>query len=167
MLQSMDTPFPYNRYVTGRDFTGRRNERTILQNLIAQGEHVALYEPDNTGKMSLVQQVLLDMRLSGKQFAVARVQMMQVRSVAAFLKAFAEAAIRAVASSPSEYQQIVQTCLEGTHFVFDKEVPHHTYFKTSSFSVVHELSEPLYYNAEKKFGTDAPLAAKSHNPLFK
>ena len=52
-------------------------------------------------------------------------------------------------------------------FVFDKEVPHHTYFKTSSFSVVHELSEPLYYNAEKKFGTDAPLAAKSHNPLFK
>ena len=103
----MDTPFPYNRYVTGRDFTGRRNERTILQNLIAQGEHVALYEPDNTGKMSLVQQVLLDMRLSGKQFAVARVQMMLVRSVAAFLKAFAEAAIRAVASSPSEYQQIV------------------------------------------------------------
>ncbi|MGN0196184.1 MAG: hypothetical protein ACI4AE_07000 [Candidatus Cryptobacteroides sp.] len=117
----MDTPFPYNRYVTGRDFTGRRNERTVLQNLISQGEHVALYEPENTGKMSLVQQVLLDMRLSGKQFAVARVQMMQVRSVAAFLKVFAESAIKAVTSSPAEYQQIVETCLAGTHFVFDKE----------------------------------------------
>lgn len=51
-------------------------------------------------------------------------------------------------------------------FVFDKEVPRQTYFKSSSFSVVHELSEPLYYNAEKKFGTDAKLSVKSHNPQY-
>ena len=50
----MDTYFPYSQYVTGRNFMGRRNDVTLLGNLLAQGEHVVLSEPPKTGKTSLV-----------------------------------------------------------------------------------------------------------------
>lgn len=118
----MDTAFPYNGYVTGRNFAGRRNERILLANLISQNAHVAVYEPENTGKMSLVQQVMLDMRLSGQQFHVAKVSMVNVRSVQSFLIRFGSAAIKAVSSTPGEYASIVADCLKDTHFVFDKQV---------------------------------------------
>ena len=36
----MDTPFPYDKFVTGKNFIGRKAECTVLSNLIAQHEHV-------------------------------------------------------------------------------------------------------------------------------
>ena len=50
----MDTPFVYDNYVTGRNFVGRKMECTILSNLLEAGEHVTLYEPPKSGKMSVV-----------------------------------------------------------------------------------------------------------------
>jgi hypothetical protein len=52
----MDTPFPYDKFVTGKNFIGRKSECTVLSNLIAQHAHIALYEPPKTGKTSLIQQ---------------------------------------------------------------------------------------------------------------
>ena len=54
----MDTPFPYDKFVTGKNFIGRKAECTVLSNLISQHEHVALYEPPKSGKTSLVQQAM-------------------------------------------------------------------------------------------------------------
>lgn len=117
----MATAFPYDRYVTGRNFTGRRNERKSLGNLISQNEHVAIYEPENSGKSSLVQQVLLDLRLSGRQFAAARLSMMNIRSLQDFLIAYGSAVIKAVAATPDEYASLVSGYLSDTHFVFDSQ----------------------------------------------
>lgn len=115
----MATAFPYDRYVTGRNFTGRRNERKSLGNLISQNEHVAIYEPENSGKSSLVQQVLLDLRLSGRQFAAARLSLMGIRTLQDFLIAYGSAVIKAVAATPDEYASLVSGYLADTHFVFD------------------------------------------------
>ena len=93
----MDTPFVYDNYVTGRNFVGRKMECTILSNLLEAGEHVTLYEPPKSGKMSVVQQTLFNMRAAGRQFAV----------------------IKPVYSTPAEYSQVVSRHLEGTHFLFD------------------------------------------------
>ena len=115
----MDTPFPYNQYVTGKHFVGRRQDVTLLGNLLSQGEHVCLYEPPKTGKTSLVQQTLLSLRMAGKTFTVGQLSMLNIRTPEEFLLRLGSTVLRMVASAPEEYAALVQQYLEGTHFVFD------------------------------------------------
>lgn len=116
----MDTPFVYNEYVTDKNFIGRSTERKILANLIKAGEHISIYEPPKTGKMSLLMQVFKDLKNERSQFVVAMVDMMNVRTLEEFLIKFGTAVIKLSASTPEEYASIVGNYLEGTHFVFDR-----------------------------------------------
>jgi len=67
----MDTPFIYDKHVTGRYFIGRRSECMVLGNLLRAGEHVSIYEPPKTGKKSLIHQTLYNLRNDGLQFIVS------------------------------------------------------------------------------------------------
>ncbi|MBR5499357.1 MAG: hypothetical protein IKV75_04255 [Bacteroidales bacterium] len=115
----MDTPFVYDNYVTGKNFVGRKLECNILSNLLEGGSQVTLYEPPKSGKMSVIQQTLFNMRAVGKQFSVAWVNLFNVRTVYDFLKKFGTAVIKPLYSTPSEYADIVSRHLSGTHFLFD------------------------------------------------
>ena len=115
----MDPAFIYFKPVSGKNNIGRRSEQTVVANLLDQGENVVIYEPAKTGKKSLLQQTFLNMRISGKVFSTAEVPMLQVRSAEELLLAFGSALIRATATTPDEYAEIVRGCLPDTHFVFD------------------------------------------------
>ena len=116
----MDTPFVYDRFVTGKNFVGRKTECTILSNLLEAGEHVYLYGRPKSGKMSIVQQALFNRRMAGKQFMVAHVSLSNIRNLEQFLLKFGTAVIKAVSSTAGEYESLVQKHLDGTHFVFDR-----------------------------------------------
>ena len=116
----MDSPFLYNKYVTGQHFIGRKEDCAILANLLSQGENVALWEPVGTGKKSIVHQVLTRMKVSGSRFTVGDISALDIRSGEAFARRLGSAIIRLVASTPDEYSRIVNTYLSGTHFVFDQ-----------------------------------------------
>ena len=116
----MDTPFPYDKFVTGKNFIGRKSECTILSNLLSQGEHVTIYEPPKTGKTSLVQQALFSMRFMNRTFTVGQFSVLNIRTVDEFLLRYGSTVIRMVASTPAEYARIVSEYLQGTHFVFDE-----------------------------------------------
>ena len=115
----MASAFIYDKYVTGKSFVGRRVECTILSNLLEAGENVYIYGHSEAGKMSLVQQALYNMRMSGKPFMVGQVDLFNVRRVEDFLLRFGAAVIRASASVPEEYAEMIGRYLSGTHFVFD------------------------------------------------
>lgn len=115
----MDTPFVYDNYVTGKNFVGRKMECTILSNLLEAGEQVSMYEPPKSGKMSVIQQTLFNMRATGKQFSVAWVNLYNVRTIYDFLKRFGTAVIKPLYSTPAEYADVVSRYLDGTHFLFD------------------------------------------------
>ena len=117
----METPFVYDRYVTGKNFIGRKKECGILGNLLEAGEHVVMYEPPKTGKMSLIQQTLINMRSSGKQFMIVCVDMFNMRRLDDFLIRYGTAVMKAALSTPDEYKNAIENYLEGTHFVFDRE----------------------------------------------
>lgn len=117
----MDTPFVYDRYVTGKNFVGRKTECNILGNLLEAGEQVVIYEPPKSGKMSVVQQTLYNMRTAGKPFSVAWVNLFNCRTLEDFLIKYGTAVIKPIYSTPSEYADIIGRHLEGTHFIFDQE----------------------------------------------
>lgn len=116
----MDSPFLYNKYVTGQRFIGRKEDCAILANLLSQGENVVLWEPVGAGKKSIVHQVLTRMRVSGGRFVTGDITALDIRSNDVFVKRFGSAVIRLVASTPDEYAQAVSRYLPNTHFVFDK-----------------------------------------------
>ena len=118
---NMDKPFVYDNYVTGKCFVGRKYDCTILGNLLAAGENVVMYEPPKSGKMSVIQQTLYNMRAQGKRFMVIHVNMFNVRSLEDFLVKYGSAVIRPMFSTAAEYAQVVDRYLAGTHFVFDKD----------------------------------------------
>ena len=115
----METPFVYDKYITGKYFLGRKKECSVMATLLAAREHVSLYEPPKTGKMSLIRQTLINMRSMGIQFVAPFVDMLSVRTLSDFLIAFGTSVLKASASTPEEYSRIVKTHLADTHFVFD------------------------------------------------
>ncbi|MBO8453025.1 MAG: hypothetical protein IAC06_09130 [Bacteroidetes bacterium] len=117
----MDIPFVYDRYVTNKDFAGRKSECLALTNLLSAGEHIVLSEPPKSGKKSLIQQAFFVMRLGGKIINAAVLDMFNLRSTEELLTRFGSTVIRSVSSSPDEYEDIVSRHLAGTHFVFDRE----------------------------------------------
>ncbi len=66
----MDSPFLYNRYVTGQHFIRRKGGCAILGNLLTQSENVVVWEPFGAGKKSLVHQVFTKMKVNGDRFTV-------------------------------------------------------------------------------------------------
>lgn len=117
----METPFVYDKYVTGKNFVGRKKECDILGNLLDAGEHVVMYEPPKSGKMSLIQQTLLNMRSSGKPFMIVCVEMFNIRTLGDFLLKFGTTVLKAAYSTPDQYKEAINSYLEGTHFIFDRE----------------------------------------------
>ena len=117
----METPFIYDRYVTAKYFIGRKKECDILGNLLTAGEHVVLYEPPKTGKMSIIQQTLINMRSSGLQFITACIDMFNIRTMHDFLLRFGTVVMKAALSTPDQYKDAIQRYLGDTHFVFDRE----------------------------------------------
>jgi len=116
----MDTPFVYDKYVTGKNFIGRSMDCNTLGNLLSQGENIVLYEPPKSGKMSLIQQTLFNMRMAGKQFAIGEFSALNIRDIRTFMIRFGTAILKSVSSSPEEFSDIIGTELAGTHFIFDQ-----------------------------------------------
>ena len=116
----MEQPFIYEKYVTGKQFLSRRNSTVILSNLLSHGENVAIYAPPKSGKMSLLQQTLYEMRTSSRRYVTATVDLLGIRSSKDFLTTLGDSVIRAFATTPQEYSAIVRTYLSGSHFVFDQ-----------------------------------------------
>lgn len=116
----MESPFIYNKYVTGKNFIGRKGDITILGNLMNAGENVSIYEPPRSGKTSAIQQAFFNMRIQGKRFAIAEVNLTVTRSIGQMLLQLGDACIRAFASTPGEFADIAGRLLEGTHLVFDQ-----------------------------------------------
>lgn len=117
----MDKPFVYDNYVTGRSFVGRKTDCNILGNLLEAGEHVVMYDSPKSGKMSVIQQTLFNLRSKGKQFIVIHVNMFNVRTIRDFLIKYGTAVIRPLFSTAEEYSEVISTYLEDTHFAFDPE----------------------------------------------
>lgn len=156
----MDTPFIYDKHVTGRYFIGRRSECMILGNLLRAGEHVSIYEPPKTGKMSLVHQTLYNLRNDGMQFTVAFVDMLNVRTLSDFLIKFGTAVMKSAASTPDDYAAIVRDYLAGTHFVFDR-LRFMTYEELVSLNWNPDMND-----VEKMLELPQRIAQEKHIPFF-
>lgn len=99
----MDGAFIYNKHVTGKHNIGRKSEGMALANLLAGGENVVLWEPPKTGKMSLIQQTLYNMRIGGGAFSVAGFSLLGIRSREAFMTRMEDTVLQSINPAPEEF----------------------------------------------------------------
>ncbi len=115
----MDSIFQYNKPVTGKQFLGRKAELSAFANLLGQGENLVIYEPPKTGRRSLVQQGLFNMKSAGQRFVPVQLTLLDVRTLSDFALRLTSSALRALGSGPSDYARAAGEYLDGTHFIFD------------------------------------------------
>lgn len=115
----MDSHFIYNKPVTGKNFIGRRNQVQILTNLFAQSENVAIYEPHNAGKTSIIQQTFFNMKVSSQKFDTVDFSLLNTRTIADLMMRLGSAILKGTGTTNADYARAVQRFLDGTHFVFD------------------------------------------------
>ena len=116
----MESPFIYCAPVTGKHFLGRKQDATMVANLVSQRENIVLISGPKEGKTSLIRQAFFNMSLSKSAPLVAEVDMRGIRDKAQFLRKLGDAVIRPFAVTPTEYREAISTFLPGTHFVFDQ-----------------------------------------------
>ena len=115
----MDSHFIYNKYVTGKNFIGRRTQVQILTNLFGQGENVAIYEPHKSGKTSLIQQTFFNMRVASQKFEIIEYSLLNTRTIADMMMRLGSEILKSSGTTHADYARAVQRYLAGTHFVFD------------------------------------------------
>ena len=156
----MDKPFVYDNYVTGKCFVGRKTDCNILGNLLEAGENVVMYEPPKSGKMSVIQQTLFNLRARGKQFMVIHINMLSVRTVEDFLVKYGTSIIRPLYSTADEYARVVSEYLPQSHFVFDRG-------RFASCEEVVSLNwEPDMADVEAMFRLPFRVSAEKGIPLY-
>lgn len=75
-----ETPFVYNRFVSGANFLSRKQERMAMTNLLKQNEHILIIDAPRTGKRSLVQQALADLKFTKFNHTTCHLDLMNVRT---------------------------------------------------------------------------------------
>lgn len=118
---TMDSPFKYDKYVTGKNFIGRKTDCNVLLNFLQQKENIVMYTPPKGGKMSLIQQTLFQLKMFKHDFYIGHFNLLNVRRTEDFILRLVATVMGTQASTPSEMSAFIAKYLPDTHFVFDQE----------------------------------------------
>ena len=102
----MDSPFIFNKYVTGSNFVARASDLGTLVERIKKKEHLLIYEPPKSGKRSLVQQVFIELRQDSYNFTLCTINLFNVRTEAALLKSIRTSLVNSFANTESQIRQL-------------------------------------------------------------
>ena len=161
----METTFTYDHYVTGKNFVGRKSEKELLENTLASGMNVTIYEPPKTGKTSLLRETFLGMK-TGVLGALSTVDLslLSVRCERDFAVRLASAVIRLYASTPDEIEAMCAKYLGGTGIRFDRD----SYAAGGEFLSVNSGQSGLLPDADLRAVMTLPyrVAEDRHEKLY-
>ncbi|NCB19503.1 MAG: ATP-binding protein [Bacteroidia bacterium] len=127
----MDTPFVYNKFVTGHEFISRQNELSLFTTMVRQKQHVLIYEPPKSGKKSLVQQGFINLHKNGHEFIVCNINLFNVRTKKQLLQKYINALLNTFTNSPAEMENLQKELIPDFDKFFGKTIE---YGKTLDFS---------------------------------
>lgn len=117
----MDYPFAYSKPATGKAFYGRKQDAARIDEMLLNGESLAIYDAPKTGKMSLIQESMNQMKIAKAVFKVTEVELLDARDTGTFLSRLCESVIRTYATTAEEYLDIISTYFAGTRIRFDQQ----------------------------------------------
>jgi len=112
----MEGSFIYDKSVTGKNFLGRKSDVTAMKNFLLNGENVLIYDIPKTGKSSLIDQTILQIKTSGQAHDKVLLDLLNIRSVEEFLLSLGSKILAQCGTTSYDRSQAVIKYLEGTNF---------------------------------------------------
>lgn len=119
----MESPFEYNKYVTGSLFIGRTKEVGILCNLLKERNNVLIYGQARTGKKSLIYNSLDKLHQESYNFKTCNINLFNIRCVEAMLLKYTNQVLSCFTSSATEWNMLVKKYIPSAHYIIDQLSP--------------------------------------------
>lgn len=116
----MESPFEYNKYVSGAQFIGRGKEVAHLCNLIREHKNVLIYGPAKIGKKSLVYNSMELLRHDHRDITLCDMDLFNIRCIEAFMLRFTNETVSHFAATDTEWNAILQRYLPSSPYMMDK-----------------------------------------------
>lgn len=116
----MESPFEYNKSVSGAQFIGRANEVALLCNLIREHRNVLIYGPAKIGKKSLVYNSLELLRHDHRDMTFCDINLFNIRCIEAFMLRFTNEIVSHFAESDTEWNAIMHRYIPSAPYMMDQ-----------------------------------------------
>ncbi|MCQ2184647.1 MAG: ATP-binding protein [Bacteroidales bacterium] len=124
--------FPYLDYVSGKDFIGRETTSLLISNYLERGENVLVYDAPHSGKTSVINHALSDLRRKQNSLVTCCVSLGNVLSGKDFIKKLVGKVSRTL--SVPDAEALTDSLVEEENF--DKAV-----------SLAAEVSDDLFHTS--------------------
>jgi AAA+ ATPase superfamily predicted ATPase len=115
----MESPFEYNKYVSGAQFIGRSKEMAQLCNLIRERNNVLIYGPAKIGKKSLVYNSMELLRHDHKDITFCDINLFNIRCIEAFMLRFTNEVVSHFAATEAEWNAIMHRYIPSAPYMMD------------------------------------------------
>ena len=115
----MESPFEYNKCVSGAQFIGRNKEMAHLCNLLREHNNVLIYGPAKIGKQSLVYNSMELLRHDHKDITFCNINLFNIRCVEAMMLKFTNEIVSHFAETGPEWNAIMQKYLPNAPYMVD------------------------------------------------
>ncbi len=116
----MDSPFEYNRYVSGAQFIGRNKEVAHLCRLLREHKNVLVYGPAKIGKKSLVYNSMELLRHDHKDITFCDINLFNIRCIEAFMLRYTNEIVSHFAASETEWNAIMHRYIPSAPYMMDQ-----------------------------------------------
>lgn len=135
----MESPFIYNKHVTGNDFITRSAELNLLINLIKQNQHTLIYEPPKSGKRSLISQAILQLQKESWNFTLCQCNLFNVKSQLELIDKITNNLFSLYATTEEDWNEIAKRFLNGISF---KVLNHNKFGQRYRINLPKKLDTP-------------------------
>ncbi|MEF9986005.1 MAG: hypothetical protein RSC28_03730 [Bacteroidales bacterium] len=137
----MESPFEYNKFVTGSNFIGRTKEVGILCNLLKERSNILIYSQARTGKKSLVCNSLDKLKQESYHFTMCNINLFNIRCIEAMMLKYTNEIFTCFSSSATEWNMLLKKYAPSAPYVID-EMSH---------------SKPKFTYSEKELLSDSQI----------
>ena len=127
----MESPFEYNKYVTGAQFIGRNKEVAHLCSLIRERNNILMYGPAKIGKQSLVYNSMELLRHDHKDITFCDINLFNIRCIEAFMLKFTNEIVSHFAASEAEWKAVMHKYLPSAPYMLDSASLHRQFTYTT------------------------------------
>ncbi len=127
----METPFEYNKFVTGTQFIGRSSEVSLICNLLREHKNVLMYGPAKIGKKSLVYNAMDLLRHDHTDMTFCDINLFNIRCIEAFMLHFTNEIVSHFAESETEWNAIMHRYIPSAPYIMDNTSLHKRYTYTT------------------------------------
>lgn len=115
----MESPFEYNKCVSGANFIGRAHEVGVLCNLIRERNNVLIYGPARIGKRSLIYNSLEKLKQESFDFVLCNMSLFNIRCIEAFMLKYTNELLSCFSTSSIEWCNILKKYAPSAPYIID------------------------------------------------